>query len=43
MKYLFGLSDDRVDYVSVIAFEAADDLDLAHTIIDWLASVPQAL
>ena len=29
-EYLGGLPDDRVDFASNIAFEAADDFDLAH-------------
>ena len=31
IEYLVGLLDDRVDFASDIAFEAADDLDLAHS------------
>ena len=30
-KYLGGLTDDRVDFASDIAFETADDFDLAHS------------
>ena len=30
-KYLGGLTDDRVDFASDIAFKATDDFDLAHS------------
>ena len=32
IEYLVGLPDDRVDFASDIAFEAADDVALAHSL-----------
>ena len=38
--YLVGLPDDRVDFASHIAFEAADDLGLAHSFCGSSTQVP---